>query len=100
MRKILYVSVLSASLMGCAAGVPTSQDVDTKVAQVQSIATQVCRFVPTVSTIIKIFSTGLDGVTDAANAICNAVTNRPLADGPGDRTPRVRGIVVKGKFVR
>ena len=99
MKKVLLASVFAFILASCATA-PTPQDVDAKVAQVQSYATQICRFVPTATTIIKIFSSGLDGVADAANAICNAVTNRPLADGPGDRTPRVRGIVVKGKFVR
>lgn len=39
-------------------------------------------------------------IAEAGAAICTAVTTLPLADGPGDRKPRVNGVVVKGKFVR
>lgn len=35
-----------------------------------------------------------------ADVICNAVTSIPFADGPGDRKPRVHGVVVKGYFLK
>lgn len=106
MKKLVLILALSLLLGAC-----TAQDVATniststqtakdKVASVQSYATQLCRFIPTAGTVISIFNSGFaNDVATVANAICNAVTTNPLADGPGDRLPRVNGIVVKGKRV-
>jgi ABC-type Fe3+-hydroxamate transport system substrate-binding protein len=106
MKSILAIGLLALSLSACT----TAQDIATninavnatareKVTLVQSYATQLCRFVPTASSVLSIFNASAgDSVSVIANAICNAVTTRPLADGPGDRIPRVNGVRVKGRF--
>lgn len=108
MKKIFLISALALSLVGCT----TAQDVATsittatqttkeKVKSVQGYATQICSYVPLASTVVNIFSSGYSAdVSTVANAICNAVTSIPLADGPGDHKPRVNGVIVKGNFIR
>lgn len=105
--KFILVIGFALMLVGCqtATDVATSittvnQSVRDKVSSVQSYATQLCRFVPTAATVISIFSgpTG-QNVATVANAICDAVTTRPLADGPGSRVPRVAGVRIQGRFV-
>lgn len=97
MRKILIIGTACMALAGCG-----TSNVDGTISQVQATAQKICRFVPTVETVAKIMAGGsaIDTASSIANAICNAVTTLPLADGPGDRLPRVNGVVVKGKFVR
>ena len=102
-RMAMMAAVAAVSLAACdtTGAVKTINDVDAKVSMVQSYATQLCSYLPTAATIIGIFSSGFSSdVSAVGSAICNAVTNRPLADGPGDRRPRVNGVVVKGKFVK
>lgn len=108
MKKFLILAALGLTLAGC----QTAQDVATsittvaqtttqKVKSVQGYATQICGYVPAAASVIGIFNSGFSSdVSIVANAICDAVTNITLADGPGDRKPRVNGVVVQGKFVR
>jgi hypothetical protein len=94
--------VLAAGSLLALAGCQTA-DVESKISAVQSGTRIACKFVPTVATVAKILAAGnplVDSAKGVADAICNAVTTAPLADGPGDRTPRVNGVVVKGQFVR
>lgn len=108
MKKILLIGALALSLVGC----QTAQDVATtittatqttkeKVKSVQGYATQICSYLPAASSVIGIFNSGYGtDVAAVSNAICNAVTSIPLADGPGDHKPRVNGVVIKGTFVK
>lgn len=108
MRKFLIIGIACLALAGC----QTAQDVATSITtatqtiqqrarSVQGYATQICSYAPTISTIISIFNSGYGtDVSSVANAICGAVTSIPLADGPGDRKPRVNGVVIKGQFIR
>jgi len=48
-----------------------------------------------------LFNTGFStSASIVGGAVCDAVTNITLADGPGDRKPRVNGVVIKGSFVK
>jgi len=94
MKRFLIIGALALSLGACT----TTQTTDT-ISKVQEYTRLACSFVPTAKTVAAIFTTGLTSAFDTATAICNAVTTAPLADGPGDRTPRVRGVKVEGKRV-
>ena len=100
-----YLAVVGCLLLaGCGTtGLGSSvstQQVSAKIKEVQEWTKTICKFVPTVGTIANILSGGQAmPVTAIADAICNAVTTAPLADG-GRRTPKVNGVVVKGKFVK
>jgi hypothetical protein len=99
MKKLLLIGALAFSLAGCV----TAGQVTATVKQVQDAAAGICSFVPTATTVANIFASGnstVQSVSSVASAICNAVTTRPLADGPGDRKPRVNGVVVRGRFIR
>lgn len=93
-------------LSACASSGTVSSSATTTNAQVEQVrktAVQICGYLPLASTVVNIFASSNPLLTTSvgvAQAICNAVTNRPLADGPGDRTPRVGNVVVRGKFVR
>lgn len=113
MRKLLLIAGMAASLAACTtAPSPTATNVANKITTTtatikekavvaQDYATKICGYLPTIASVISIFNSGFS--VDAAvvgGAICNAVTNIPLADGPGDHLPRVNGVVIKGKFVK
>lgn len=108
MKKLIFVALICGGLAGCttAQDIATSittvtQSVQEKARSAQGYATQICGFVPTIASVIAIFNSGFSqDVSTVANAICNAVTSVPLADGPGDHLPRVNGIVVRGRFVK
>ena len=101
MRKLWLLGTLA--LAGCAGlpGTPTSTaDVSAKAKEIQGYTRLACSFVPTIGTIANILSSGAATPAVAiASDICAAVTTAPLADGPG-RVPKVRGVVIKGSFVR
>ena len=100
MKKIILSAALCSTL---ALGACTTVEVEDKIAQVRAYTRLACSFLPTVSTVAKILAGGLGVVQTASavgDAICAAVTTAPLADGPGDRTPRVNGVVVKGTFIK
>jgi hypothetical protein len=102
MKKIITVVLLGATLGACA----TAVDVDAKIKDVQGYTKTACSFVPSVATVAKILAVGLGGssvvntAADIADAVCTAVTTAPLADGPGDRIPRVNGVEIKGYRVK
>jgi predicted small secreted protein len=111
LKKCAVLSLLlgSIALAGCnttaqdiaTSIITASQTVNEKVASVRGYATQICAYVPTAATVISIFNSGYGtDVAAVANAICQAVTTAPLADGPGDHKPRVNGVVVRGQFVK
>ena len=100
MKKIVLSMALCSTL---ALGACTAVEVDARIAEVQAYTRLACKFLPTVSTVAKILAGGFGVVQTAGavgDAICAAVTTAPLADGPGDRTPRVNGVAVKGTFVK
>lgn len=97
--KKLFTIAFALALSGCV----TAEQVEGKIDQVRSYTKIGCAFVPTVATVAKILAAGnplIDTAKGVADAICTSVTTAPLADGPGDRIPRVNGIVVKGQFVK
>lgn len=107
MKRILLTCTLGLMLAGCAGTVTPQQattkvdEIKAKVEQARTVATQLCGFLPTVNTVLNIFSSssGLANASVVAQAVCDAVTNRPAADGPG-RKAKVAGVTVHGKFVR
>jgi len=118
MKKLLILGTLA--LAGCAtvpgATVPPStstgilsplvtsgvitEDTRTKAKQVQAATAQYCQYIPTIGTLISLFSAGVGGpVAAIAAGICNTVTTAPLADG-GRRLAVMNGVVIKGRFVK
>ena len=98
MRKLMLGAAMAAFavLGGCA----TTANTDI-VAEVQSITTAVCSFVPTADTIIAITgsSPALTTAAAVAQAICAAVTPK-AASLKRATLPAVNGIVIHGSFVR
>ncbi len=104
MRKVMLMAPLLLSIGGCATGGSspfTQANVDAVVSQVQSVTTATCRFVPTAQTVASILSafgvTGANAVTDVAAQICAAVTSKSAHRGA---VPKVKGVRVRGRFVR
>ena len=97
------VALVAASLAGCATN---REEIDAKIKEVQDATKLACSFVPTVDTVAQIITAFTGGaeavglVGAAARGICNAVTTAPLADGPGDRIPRYRGVVINGHYIK
>lgn len=98
MKKLLLLIGMALPLAAC--------DPNVETAKVQGATVAGCRYLPTAKTVVSVAkvlyspaSMALDFGSVVADAICNAVTNAPLADGPGDRIPRVRGIVIEGRRV-
>lgn len=108
MKKILIVAVLGLALAGCKTAQDVATDITTatnttkeKVGQVQGYAVSLCGYLPAASAIVGIFNSNFsNSVSTVGTAICDAVTSITLADGPGDRRPKVNGVVVTGKFVK
>lgn len=104
MKRILAI-VLLLGLSGCTGGGGIVSGQPDSVKQIQNAAVVACRFLPTAKFIADLLlsrsgNSILSTAETIAGEICNAVTNRPLADGPGDRVPRVRGLRVRGSFVK
>jgi len=107
MKRLLLVPVLALTLAGCGTtgSGPSADEIKATVEKVRSITAQVCKFVPTVTTVSRIIATftGAGALVDIAGQtaaeICAAVTTAPLADG-GTRRVVVRGVVVKGTKLR
>lgn len=70
--------------------------------EVQRLTTKFCGFIPTVETIAAIFlqSGSTANSVGIAQAICNAVTTLPKAQGPNQPVARVGAVIVQGRFVR
>ena len=112
--RIALVAMACLAIAGCNLTAPgtTAQSIANKItdatatvkekaAAAQGYATQICAYLPTITSVVAIFNSGFaSDARTVGNAVCNAVTTLPLADGPGDRKPRVNGVLVKGKFVR
>ncbi len=106
MKSLVLASVLALSLAGCATtGGPSPTEIEATVKKVKETTAKVCGYVPTTLTIGKIITTFTGGgafidiARQVAGDICTAVTTAPLADG-GTRHIVVRGVVVKGSYVR
>jgi hypothetical protein len=109
------MAAASAALAGCSAdmqrlgiGLPGAQPVPaasvpaSKVSRIKQLVLKGCQYEATFESIaaVLVASPAVPAIGAVAAAICNAVTTLPLADGPGDRRPRVNGVVVEGQFVR
>jgi hypothetical protein len=106
MRKFVVVLGMSAALLlaGCDT-TDSAAKVSAAIADVQAKARQYCAFVPTAATVAELLKTmvpGLTGTVGVAQAICNAVTNNPMAEGPGKRQRfgQVSGVVIEGHLVK
>lgn len=110
--RMLIAGAALALLAACAASIPAGSPTGTPttpgtigdqtqavIKQVQDVATNVCRFVPTAATVAGIIATFTGGggvsdtVTQVANAICAAVSSKSAVRG---RPVRVNGVIVKG----
>lgn len=73
------------------------------IAQIQTAATGICGFLPTVETVAGIITTFTGGGaaigigSQVADAICKAVTSKGARRGV---RPSVRGVVIEGNFIR
>lgn len=78
--------------------------VNATIAEVQSISTKVCGFLPLVSTVGGIIATlaGAGAIEQTAagiaQSICNAVTKKGARRGGA--APRLYGVPLRGRFVR
>jgi outer membrane lipoprotein SlyB len=72
MKRTLLVGVVSLWLVGCST--TQIQQAEAFLGQVQAYTAQVCKFVPTIATILAIVNGGIGSVVGAVGAaICNAV---------------------------
>ena len=77
-----------------------SEETRTKARQAQAATKNYCDYVPTIGTLIALFSAGVGGPAAAiGKIICDAVTTAPLADG-GGRLAYVNGVRIYGRFVK
>lgn len=113
MKNVAIIVALSAGLVlaGCAkntagnatvGGTPAGTQPAPNPSKVRQIVTATCGFLPTLTSVASVISASpfVPAAGAVADAICDAVTTLPLADGPGDRKPRVNGVVIEGRFVR
>lgn len=100
MRKTLFIGILAVALSGCATTGPiTPGGISETAKQIQQYTRTFCAFVPTVQTIVSIINTGAGSALGIARDICAAITTAPLAEG-GTRNIKVRGVPVRGNFVK
>lgn len=102
MKKTLVAAIIAFSLAGCATTGPgsvTPGTISETARQIQQYTATFCKFVPTIQTIVSIINTGAGSALGIATDICTAITTAPLADG-GTRKVAVRGVRIKGQFVR
>lgn len=108
MRKssIIIAGIAALTLAGCAGSVGTTPTLPGTPApqpsKVKTAILQGCGYVATIESIAAIISASpfVPAAGAVADAVCNAVTTLPLADGPGDRKARVNGVVVDGYFAK
>lgn len=98
MRKAFVFGLAGIALAGCV----TASEVSNTVREIQNHTRTICNYVPYAETITKVLarSTVIDTAFGLATEFCAAVTTVPLAEGPGKRQPMVRGVAVRGKFVK
>lgn len=95
MKKILIALALAATVAGCVTG----KELLDRVAAVQTYTRIACSYVPAAASITALFNKDAGAsVADIGGAICSVVNAAPLADGPANF--RVRGVLVRGVFVR
>ena len=116
MKRFIVIAALALAVTGCATS-PTppagpgilsplvdakiiSEETRAKARQVQDTTKGYCGYIPTIGTLVSLFSTtGGQSVATIGKALCDAVTTAPLADG-GSRLAYVNGVRIHGKFVR
>lgn len=95
----LVVSLTVLSACGDHGKVPLPADSSTQtVNAARERAKQVCKYLPTVKTILEILELGVPHLSKAAkigDAICAAVES----GSKGGTVPRVNGVRIRGKFV-
>lgn len=80
--------------------------VPSEVGEIQSTTVQICKFVPTVQTVLNLLALaqpGLSGVGQIASAICASVAKEPsgVARAPAPiPAPQIGGVNIQGYFVR
>ena len=108
--KSLLLGIMCAvaiALGGCVTADSGSVTVGTPASPIsaaQQTAQKICSFVPTAATVAAIFAKNVPGLNTAsavAQAICAAVIDNPMTEGPGGgRTvPKVLGVPIKGTRV-
>lgn len=96
-----YIALGLVFLLGACTAPISTEAARAKILEIQSYTRLACSFVPTIGTIASLLSSGATGPAFMiAQEICTAVTTAPLADGPGRRGPMLRGVVIKGSFVK
>lgn len=106
MRNMIRASIVAVALAlgGCATpGGGPSPSVNVIVDQIVAMTGQVCKFVPTVGTVVSLITANPAWTTaaDFAVAICNAVTAPKGARRLSRRgIPMVGNVVINGRFVR
>jgi len=119
MRKLVMLAALSGLLLsGCATTpgggttvtLPTitlpsiSPSVDATIAQVQAIATSICKFEPAAATVASIIASlaGAGPIVDTASSIASSICASVTKTGVrrGGAAPRVYGVAIHGHFVR
>lgn len=106
MKKLLAAVTMIGFLAGC----NSQPDVNTFVANVQSATKEACKFLPTASTVLAIFTANSTlPVTAVATAICQAVNGVSMTPGAGrnlgvETKPVVKvgdtEIKVEGTFIK
>lgn len=108
MKKFIIIAALGLALSGCVTsgtGVSVGS-VTSVIAQVQAATTAACGFLPAASSVANILATFVSGgalvvggAEAAANAICSALSAKAGRFG-SHGTVRVRGVVLRGRYVR
>lgn len=111
LRSIILVTALA--LGGCATSSTSTTDINSTIAAVQSAAVTACKFLPTVSTVANLLTTGnAGGIAQTAESIaaliCQAVAPAAVSSklrdklrvtSPTSSPITVNGVVIHGRFV-
>lgn len=105
--RLILMAMLAVALAGCETTTstgPKTQVVKNAVSTVQSYTKQACGFVPVAQTVnaLLVRNDVASDVLGLARQICAAVQDNPMTEGVrGGRTvPRLKGVPIRGKFVR
>lgn len=96
MRKLFAACALAASLLISACATTSSSDQTAIVQEVKDIASKVCSFLPTATTVLNIINLGdptLSNAQSIAQAICDVVDAKSVRAGA---PLRVKGVRVHG----
>lgn len=120
MKNLVLIAGAAILLTGCATSGPAtlpspagpgilsplvdaniiSEATRAKARQVQEKTKGYCGYIPTLGTLVSLFSSGGgESVAALGKAVCDAVTTAPLADG-GGRLAYVKGVRIHGRFVK